>query len=77
MQRRATPNSGAMEIAPSDAELSPHPTMLYIAGGGDVELVPVSGDTVTFKDVPSGNWIPVLTVKVTPGTTATGIVGVY
>ena len=51
------------------------PSTLYIGTAGDVVVDTMDGQTdITFKNVPSGAFLPVLVVKVKAATTAADIV---
>lgn len=51
---------------------------LFVGVGGDVSLVTLNGDTVVFKNVPSGTILPVACTNVTTtNTTATNLVALY
>lgn len=67
---------GAFEIT-AGATLPNNALALYVGGTGDVEVVTLKGQTVTFVAVPAGQWISVVCSEVTSNTTATDIVGVY
>ena len=52
---------------------------LYIGTGGtgtQVVVETISGNVATYKNYPSGEWMPVNTRRVLNGTTASDIVGV-
>ena len=64
------------------AAVTPHDTnanafvMLYVGSSGSVVIETVDGDSVTFANVPTGQYIFCQTAKVlATGTTATSIVG--
>lgn len=61
---------------PSDATTFSQATAIFVGVGGDVALMPLDGDTaITFKNVPSGTFMPVQCLKVmSTNTTATNIV---
>lgn len=61
---------------PSDATTFSQPTAVFVGVGGDVALMPLDGaGAITFKNVPSGTFMPVQCYKVmSTNTTATNIV---
>jgi hypothetical protein len=71
-------------VYPSDTETlqqnlntSNRTTCLYVGVGGDVRVLTVGGDDVTFAGVPSGSFMPVWVIKVfATGTTASNILAV-
>jgi hypothetical protein len=64
-------------IVPSDQSVLPQPTRaLYIGASGDLRVVLLGGDTLTFKAVPAGSVLPVrVSAVLATGTTATDILG--
>lgn len=75
---RTDPAMGAFSVVPSDTDFFPHVVRaLYVGTSGDVTVVPWGGDEpVTFKSVPAGLILPVISVAVrATGTSATDIVG--
>lgn len=73
------PAANAVEITPSDtAVLNPVVRALWIGGAGNVRVVTVSGQTVTFAGAQAGSIIPVRVRQVlATGTTATSIDGLW
>ena len=66
-------------ITPHDSNNLSKPTRgLYVGVAGDVKVVSLDGNTVTFKALAAGqiHWIRCTRVFAT-GTTATDVVGVY
>ena len=71
-------------VTPSDTEslqqnlsTSNRSSCLYVGVGGDVRVLTVGGDDVTFAGVPSGSFMPVWVTKVfATGTTASSILAV-
>lgn len=63
-------------ITPHDSNQIIPPFALYVGVGGDIVAVNRSGQTITFKGVPTGAILPIRPkiLKAT-GTTATDIVG--
>lgn len=64
-------------ITPSDTNTFTNAyRSIFVGVGGDVVLTDIEGNTVTFKNVPSGTILKVQPVEVhATGTTATDIVG--
>jgi hypothetical protein len=55
---------------------SPSLDAIYVGGGGDVAIVDLAGNTVTFVNVQSGTVLPVNAYKVmSTNTTATDMIG--
>ena len=68
----------AFEITPGPNDL-PHVTRaIYISGAGDVRVLTIGDDDVTFAALAVGviHWVRVKRVMAT-GTTAPGIIGLY
>lgn len=61
---------------PSDVTKFTEPTSLFVGVGGDVAIVPLKGTAaITFKNVPSGTFMPIQCKQLyATGTTATNIV---
>jgi hypothetical protein len=52
--------------------------VLYIGGSGNLAVITVGGDTVTFNSVIAGTFIPVQVLRVlATGTTATNILALW
>ena len=66
-------------VTPSDAdELSTVSRALFVGGAGDVAVVMLSGDAVTFGGVTAGSFLPIRVKQVkSTGTTATLILNLY
>ena len=65
------------ETLQQDLNTSNRTTCLYVGVGGDVRVLTVGGDDVTFVGVPSGSFMPVWVTKVfATGTTASSILAV-
>jgi hypothetical protein len=74
-----SPARHAAAVVPSDAaDLPTSSKQLWVGGAGDVALITVGGDTVTYHSVPAGTYLRVRAARVlaTP-TTATNIVAEY
>jgi hypothetical protein len=67
----------ASAITPNDSTLFTQETALYIGTGGDVAVnMWGTNETVTFSNIPSGTFMPILVDKVlSTGTTASNIIG--
>jgi len=63
-------NAVAVDISSVDDELS-SPSILFIGTGGDVKVDTLGGQTVTYKNLEDGRFLPVFVTKVyKTGTTA-------
>ena len=52
--------------------------VLYVGGFGNVKVLTVGGDEVTFTNIQDGTFMPVQVLRVfATGTTATGIVAIW
>ena len=52
--------------------------MLYVGGGGNLKVLTVGGDEVTFVNIQDGSFIPIQVLRVyATGTTATNIVAIW
>ena len=70
---RAIITSHAAAVTPSDTVNLSKPGTLYIGVSGDVKVLTMGGDTVTYLGVPIG-FLPVAVLRVfATGTTATNI----
>jgi hypothetical protein len=69
------PAARASAVTPSDgADLPFVARSLYVGGAGNVALVTIGGDTVTFVGVPAGGYVLAACTRVrATGTTATNI----
>jgi len=69
----------AAAVTPNDGADLPHPGRVWVGTGGSVKVdCLLTGNTVTFGNVPSGTFIPVHVRRVySNGTTATQMVVVY
>ncbi len=78
MSTKSDPAEGAQTITPHDTnELGFTTRGIYVGGAGDVKLISVDGNTVTFT-APVGVVIPIATRRVlSAGTTATKLIGLY
>lgn len=64
----------AAAVTPNDSTDLSSAGFLYVGTGGDVALITSGSNTVTFANVPSGSFLPVLTTRVlATGTTASDI----
>lgn len=73
------PYANMLEVSPSDTvPLEAEPCALYIGGAGDLVVIDVAGNTITFKAVPVGTVLPIRPVQVMEtNTTATNIVAMW
>ena len=64
------------EVTKSDVTVFDAPQAIYVGTGGDIALRLIGDSTVvTYTNVPSGSWLPVLADKVmSTNTTASDIV---
>ena len=64
------------DVTKSDVTVFDAPQAIYVGTGGDIALRLIGDSTVvTYKNVPSGSWLPVLADKVmSTDTTASDIV---
>lgn len=74
-----SPAKHAVAITPNDAaDLATATRGIYVGTGGDIAVVMVGGESVTFTAVPQGM---ILSIRVTrvlaTGTTASNLVGVW
>lgn len=71
-----SPASYAAAVTPSDtAPLAVASKRLWVGGAGNVALVTVGGDSVTYVGVPAGTYLQVRAQQVmATGTTATNII---
>jgi len=73
-----SPSVEMVAITPNDsADLAKVVRRLYVGVGGDVRVIGAAGNTVTFKNAPSGGYIgdaKIVRVLAT-GTTATDLIG--
>lgn len=73
------PAFNAVAVAPSDTVLMTTVSKrLWVGGAGNVKLMTVGGQTVTYSSVPAGAYLNVRATQVfSTGTTATNIVAEY
>lgn len=66
----------ALAITPNDsADLTLAPATIYIGVAGDMSVITVGGDTLTFVGLAAGTILPVLVNRVrSTGTTATSLI---
>ena len=75
-----SPAAAGIGITPADSNLAKNARALYIGVGGDVAVQFAGGakNIVTFKNVPTGTFMPLTVVQVrNTNTTATDIVVLY
>lgn len=75
----SSPVTAADAITPDDgADLAHVTRALYVGVGGELSVVMLSGDTVTFSNVSPGMLYPLRLSRVlSTGTTAGALVGLY
>lgn len=73
------PATQAVAVTPSDATVLTTTRALWVGTGGDVAVTMLSGDAVTFANVPSGSLLPIRVTKVlaTGTVTADDIVALW
>ena len=73
------PARNAAAVTPSDEdEFSFFTRAIYVGGAGDLAVLTMGGQTVTFAAIPVGSLLPVRAKKVlATGTTATDIVRLW
>jgi hypothetical protein len=73
------PATGAFAVTPSDSvDFAVTARSLYVGGAGDVTLVTMNGEVVTYYNVPVGSIIPQFCTRVNAtATDATYITGMY
>lgn len=73
------PIENGFSITPSDTVDLTHPTRgIYVGASGNLKVILVSGDTITFVGLSSGTIHPIRVRRVfSTGTTATSILGLY
>lgn len=80
-QARSEDQTGAIRrgaaIVPNDAaDLAAETRAIYVGSAGDVAVVLISGDVLTFAGVPAGTLLPVRAIRVkATGTTAGLLLG--
>lgn len=69
----------AAAITPSDSvSLTVFPRAIYIGGAGNVSVLTLGGDTVTFSGLAAGSILPVRVQRVNAtSTTATNLVAIW
>ena len=67
----------ALAITRHDTTVQPKFAAIYVGVGGDVKVKDAAGNTVTFKNVPSGGILPLANVELIylTDTSATDLVG--
>ena len=74
-----SPAERAFAITGNDStDLTVFPRAIYVGGAGNVKVITLGGDTVTFSGVLAGTVIPVRVKRVfSTDTTATNLIGIY
>jgi hypothetical protein len=72
----ASPARSAIQVTPSDSvDLETSSRALYIGGNGNVEVIMVGGQTITFNGILAGTVLPIRVTRVRDeNTTANNIV---
>lgn len=75
----SSPAAYAAAVTPSDTvDLTSEARALFVGTGGNVRVLTVGGDTVTFNAVPAGTTLPVRVKRVyATSTTASNIVALW
>ena len=71
------PATSVVEVTASDVTVLTACRALYVGTGGDVTVRTVSGQTVTFHNVPDGAILPVSVDQVRAASTASQIRALY
>ena len=74
-----SPAERAFAITGNDStDLTIFPRAIYVGGAGNVKVITLGGDTVTFSGVLAGTVLPVRVKRVfSTDTTATNLIGIY
>ncbi|MGA1670277.1 MAG: spike base protein, RCAP_Rcc01079 family [Candidatus Nanopelagicaceae bacterium] len=74
-----SPAERAFAITGNDStDLTVFPRAIYVGGAGNVKVITLGGDTVTFSGVLAGTVLPVRVKRVfSTDTTATNLIGIY
>lgn len=74
-----SPAERAFAITGNDStDLTVYPRAIYVGGAGNVKVITLGGDTVTFSGVLAGTVLPVRVKRVfSTDTTATNLIGIY
>jgi len=74
-----SPAERAFAITGNDStDLTVFPRAIYVGGAGNVKVITLGGDTVTFSGVLAGTVLPVRVKRVfSTDTTATNLLGLY
>lgn len=74
-----SPASRAAAVTKSDtADLPTASKRLWVGGAGNIAMITVGGDTVTYTSIPAGTYLNVRAARVlSTNTTATNIVAEY
>jgi hypothetical protein len=74
---RTLPQNG-IEVTPSDTGHLEQPSTVYVGGTGDVKVLTVGGQVITFVGALAGVVLPCVVTRVySTGTDATSIVALY
>lgn len=70
----SSPLTRAVAVTPSDdTDLEFVTRAIYVGVAGNLEVLTIGGDTVTFEDIPAGMLLPIRVSRVKEGTDANGI----
>jgi len=74
-----SPAENAFAITPNNSvDLATNTRAIYIGGNGNISLITVGGNTVTFVGLLAGTLLPIRASRVnSTSTTATNLVGLY
>jgi hypothetical protein len=70
-------SKNAQVVTPSTNALNETDGVLYVGTTGDVQVRMLGGQTITYKNVPSGSFLPIRIDRVYTGTTASDIIFLY
>lgn len=74
-----SPAQGGFAVVPSDTvDLTIATRGIYVGVGGDVTLITIQGETLTFKSLGTGSTLSIRATRILlTGTAATDIIGLY
>jgi len=70
----------AASVTPSDTANGSgnNGCVLYVGGGGNLKVLTVGGDEVTFVNIQDGSFVPIQVLRVfSTGTTSTNIIAIW
>jgi hypothetical protein len=78
MSTKQDPATEAVAITPANGTRIAATRAVYVGGGGDLAVVMIGGNAVTFTGVPAGSILPICVNEVrSTNTTATAILALY